>query len=298
MARPEHYPKIPFANSQHPHSGFDLKRLEMLASFKPVGHSPLAYHEVAFYLIIVLEEGKGKHRIDFQPYTYHRNRILLVRKGQLHAFENVQSLKGWMILFTEDFLVSYLEDLEARRTLQLFNDALHPPKVELSLAQRAQLGLSIARMEAEYKALEDPLSLSILRSQLHILITRLFRYQAAQNVQTTQTVHLERFLAFQAKAEANIMEHTNVQHYAQDLGVSTKTLNATTKAVVQQNAKGFLDGMRLMQIKRWLINSGDSVKEIAYRSGFSDPSNFNTFFKRSTGQTPEQFRASAQDFPK
>ena len=81
-----------------------------------------------------------------------------------------------------------------------------------------------------------------------------------------------------------------VSDYSDELGYSTKTLNKLTKATVHKTAKEFLDEIHLKQIKRLLINSTASIKEIAYQSGFDEPTNFYKFFKRTTGLTPEQFR--------
>ncbi len=45
-----------------------------------------------------------------------------------------------------------------------------------------------------------------------------------------------------------------------------------------------------MQIKRLLISTDHSIKEIAYISGFSDPTNFFKYFKKFAGSSPEVFR--------
>ena len=48
----------------------------------------------------------------------------------------------------------------------------------------------------------------------------------------------------------------------------------------------------LEQAKRYLLSSDLPVKEIMYDSGFSNKATFYSLFKKSTGQTPAQFRKS------
>ncbi|MNY50530.1 DNA-binding transcriptional activator FeaR [compost metagenome] len=45
----------------------------------------------------------------------------------------------------------------------------------------------------------------------------------------------------------------------------------------------------ISEIKKALFYN-KSAKEITYEFGFSDPSNFNRFFKKLTGTTPQQYK--------
>ncbi|MEM0998197.1 MAG: helix-turn-helix domain-containing protein [Bacteroidota bacterium] len=49
---------------------------------------------------------------------------------------------------------------------------------------------------------------------------------------------------------------------------------------------------RLRHAKRMLCESDQSIKEVAYSSGFNDPNYFNRIFKKLEGQTPGQYRRS------
>ena len=67
--------------------------------------------------------------------------------------------------------------------------------------------------------------------------------------------------------------------------------NTVTKSIVNKSTKQFIDEINTKLIKRLLINTKLSVKEIAYQSGFEETTNFYKYFKRQTQTTPEQFRA-------
>lgn len=289
MFAPRH---IKFTNRQNPRAGFDLIKLEELSQRKDIDHSPFELHLVEFFLIVFVEKGKGRHTIDFTDYQYEKGTILTVRKDQIHKFHNIPSTTGRVLLFTDEFLVSYLEKLEAQKSLQLFNEVLGSPIITLSKKEFMQVEGLIDRIASEYFNLNDDYSLGIIRSELHILIAKLFRIKSDKNETITSRKYLSEFIEFQNLVEKHANKYTKVQDYAKMIGVSTKTLGNVTKAIVNKSAKEFVDGICTKQIKRLLINTDMSIKEVAYATGFLETTNFYKYFKRQTKVTPEQFRAS------
>ncbi len=283
---------ISFQNTQNPKAGFDILSLESLSGRKDLDHSPFEPHLVEFYLLLFIEEGKGKHTIDFHEYDYQKGSILTIRKDQIHKFHPGESVKGQILLFTDEFLVSYLEKLEAQKSLQLFNEFLGAPKIQLSKNDFHEIQSLINHTKTEYFNINDDYSLGIIRSHLHILIAKLYRIKSLINPINKGRRYLSEFIQFQNLVEQNASQYTKVKDYAKLIGVSTKTLNTITKTILNKSAKEFIDDICTKQIKRLLINTELTVKEIAYQSGFEETTNLYKYFKRKTKLTPEQFRTS------
>lgn len=282
---------IKFRNRQNPNAQFDIIKLEELFDRKDLDHSPYELHLVEFYMVILIQKGVGVHTIDFTEHNYEKGTLLTIRKDQIHKFHESKSAKGTVLLFTDDFLVSYLEKLEALKSLQLFNEILGVPKIQLSEVEvKEVLGL-VQRIGKEYFDVNDDYSLGIIRSELHILIAKLYRIKSYKNQIIRHRKYLSEFINFQNLVECHATEHKKVKDYAKLIGVSTKTLNTVTKTVVNKSAKKFIDDICTKQIKRLLINTTFSIKEIAYASGFDESTNFYKYFKRQTSMTPEQFRS-------
>jgi len=285
---------IPFSNEQNPNSHFDLLQLEEIFQRENLDHSLEQLHLVEFYIILIIKEGKGFHTIDFTDYECKKGTILTIRKDQIQKFKISNNFKGTLLLFTNDFLVSYLEKLEAQKTLQLFNELLGVPKIQLSNTESDEIFSIIEKINQEYFNINDVYSLGIIRSKLHILITQLFRIKSTQSQFLHHRKYLSDFIAFQELVEKNVIKTLKVKDYAQMMGVSTKTLNTITKSIISKSAKEFVDEICTKQIKRLLINTNQTVKEIAYTSGFEEIPNFYKYFKRQTKLTPEQFRHNFQ----
>ncbi len=283
---------IRFQNSKNPKSAFDLLKLEELFVRESLDHNIEMLHRVDFFALLLIAEGHGRHTVDFIDYACDKGTILTIRKDQIHKFSRSNEVKGYLLLFKEEFVISYLEKLEAQKSLQLFNELLGNPKVQLSEPEFEDVYRIIGRIWEEYFDTMDDYSLGIIRSELHILITKLYRIKSKGNLVIKDKKYLMDFIAFQKLVEKYAKETTRVLYYADKMAVSTKTINNMVKATLGKTAKEFIDDVNVKQIKRLLINTSDSIKEIAYASGFEETSNFYKYFKRHVGMTPEQFRAS------
>ena len=46
----------------------------------------------------------------------------------------------------------------------------------------------------------------------------------------------------------------------------------------------------ILEVDRMLMAGNMTIKEIAFRLNFDDPAYFSRFYKKQTGQTPEDFK--------
>jgi AraC family transcriptional regulator len=84
----------------------------------------------------------------------------------------------------------------------------------------------------------------------------------------------------------------SLSELAQLCGVSVRHLTRAFRASRGRSIGDCLAEHRIEQSKR-LLASGRSVKAVAYTLGFTAPSNFAAAFRRATGESPRQYRATA-----
>lgn len=80
-----------------------------------------------------------------------------------------------------------------------------------------------------------------------------------------------------------------IHRVARELGCSRQTLYRRLKSEGITFAE-LVDGFRRRRALELVADRGLSVKEIAYRLGFSDPASFSRAFKRWTGASPQALR--------
>ncbi|MEL6593175.1 MAG: AraC family ligand binding domain-containing protein, partial [Bacteroidota bacterium] len=165
--------QIEFDNKTNPQSYFEVIRIENLLA-RNLDHDLGRNHVVRFFVVFFVMEGEGYHTIDFVDYKYQKGTVLLIRRDQIHKFFRSPNVKGYLLVFTEDFIISHLNKLEALKAFQLFNELLSFPKLELEVEDE-EYGNFVSLMrqlESEYRY-KDEYSIGITRSALHIVITKL-----------------------------------------------------------------------------------------------------------------------------
>lgn len=280
---------IKFKNKRKPNFQFDMVKMEDLL-MREFNHDITQFHKIEFYHILIITEGQGYHTIDFTEYKYKRGTILTIRKDQIHKFFRNTGVKGYLLLFTEDFIASHFSKLEALKSIQLFNELLSQPKIELSNNDYTDVITLVKQIESEYNEFNDEFSIGITRSALHMLIIKLFRIKAKSKNILIKKKYLTEFLQFQKLVEQHCFETKKVIDYASKMNCTTKTVNNVVNNILNKPAKAVIDEMVITQIKRLLINSPLSIKEVAYTAGFDDPTNLYKYFKKHTNTSPEVFR--------
>jgi AraC-like DNA-binding protein len=100
--------------------------------------------------------------------------------------------------------------------------------------------------------------------------------------------------AFQREVEARMEPllasgAVRIEQVAREMGYSRQTLYRRLKAE-DVTFEQLLDRLRRRLALRFVREEGLSVKEAAYRLGFSDPAAFSRAFKRWTGKSPSDMR--------
>jgi len=82
-----------------------------------------------------------------------------------------------------------------------------------------------------------------------------------------------------------------VQWYAQQLNVTPKYLSAVCKERSGKTASDWIDEFTMEEIRRKLIHTDMTTKEIGFQLGFSDTSYFCQYVKKKFGKTTYQIRS-------
>lgn len=280
---------ISFDREKSPGLGFDIFSLKQFYNRKDLDHSPLHLHRIDFYLLIFITSGQGKHTIDFNDYDFKPGTVMTIRKDQVHRFHQ-HSASGFLLLFTEEFVISHLDQSSVNKIQELFNELFFQQLTTLSKEELVEYLSIVELIKKEFNGVFDNHTSGIIRNLLQILLSKIHRKRNVFEQFEKDNKYVQQFLKLQALVESMCITSRSVQFYASQLNTTSRTLNNITQRIINKSCKTFIDEILILQIKRQLINSTLTIKGIAYNVGFEEPSNMFKFFKRYARQTPQQFR--------
>lgn len=283
-------PNILFSSEKPNNSGIEIITIESLNKRKnDIDHSPEKAHQVAFNMIVFYTEGESKQLVDFVWHIVKKNTIIHLSKGQINAFQLTNELKGFIILFTEDYLKKQINALPKNEIIRLFNSQLFSPIIEVPSDSNVEQYIHL--FAKEYFNLSENYNQENIYSSLHtIIFSKLERLKQYQTFHLKRSDKLNKFLEFKSLLESHFSKSRNADFYAEKLNITYKHLNTICKDIISLTAKQFIDEFIVLEAKRLLVNSEIKSTELAYSLGFEEPTNFVKYFKKHTGFTPNQFK--------
>ena len=248
-------------------------------------------HRAEFYHIIWLKSGgPTTHLIDFNPLEIESNSILFLNKDIVHRVDDKAKFDGKAILFTDSFFCKTDSDSKFLRNCILFNDLFSVPQIKLEKSSKLFADL-FHQMEVELINLKDNYQWDILKNQLHNLLLYSERESQKQNpIDVKKDADLDYVMLFKDLLESNYKTLKQVNYYAKQLTITEKRLNQATIKILGKPVKEIIDERIVLEAKRILAHSTESVKGIAYLLGFEEPTNFIKYFRKHVHSTPTEFR--------
>jgi AraC family transcriptional regulator, transcriptional activator of pobA len=284
-------PKISFLKTENAEIEFEIFTLNNLFSRQnDITFQIDKPHRVDFYHILFITNGAGVHYVDFQPYSYKKGSILFVAKGQVHAFQIIPDNDGFIILFTENFLSKNMIHSDIISFYRLYNYHLHSPIIQPEEIGKNHFTNIIHEMYEEYKFSDDFAKEDILRLLLRLLLLKAERIKRTLIPSEKNSEWFIKFGIFRKHLEKHLTETRNAKEYAEMMSISYKFLNEICKSVTGDTVKDFIDKFAILEIKRHLAMSDIPIKELTYKMGFEEPTNFVKFFKKHAGYSPAQFK--------
>lgn len=271
-------------NKYGPELLLDIGRIETLKNY--VLDSTI--HQLSFYEIVFIEEGSGTFSLDGKIMSFTPGTIIFISPGQIRRWEIAEKIKGYTLFFEKDFLHLFFSDELFLYRFQYFHQYSQPTEMKISQSSFGKCLELLKEIEQEFGQIQND-SNHLIRSVLYQLLIVLNRHYAEiYHVQRDTYVHPE-FYRFRSLLENNFLENQTVEAYTRMLNVSSGFLNKICRQFSGLTAQQMIHHKLISEIKK-ALHQDKSAKEICYEFGFSDPSNFNRFFKKFTHTTPQQYR--------
>ena len=258
---------------------------------KTTEHNPFEVHKIQFYFILVVTENFYSHYVDFKFYELKKGSVLFVAKNQVQHFtENFKNVKGYCIILNSQFLEQNYFMSQNHNLNRLYNYHLENPVIHEEEMGKDEFIDIVEKLYFEYTLPSNFAKADILRAYIDIILLKAERVKQQHAISGVKTKWLEIFNEFRNSLAANYIKTRSSRDYSAELLISYKLLNDIVKSTTGKTVKAFIDDFVVVEIKRYLVTTSLSVKEISYKTGFDEPANMTKFFKKNTQTTPLKFR--------
>ena len=262
---------------------FSIRNVQQLLGGKDLVHH---LHKHDFYFVLAVAHGSGVHEIDFVPYQVQDNTIFILRPGQVHKLELTAGTTGFLLEFDLSFY-------QPKKTISghRWEKASAKNFCTVESGRFQKLYAHLAAIFDEYNLKEEGFTEAI-KAHLDLFFLEYIRQSKNPNsiVKSESGYIQERFEELVHLLETNIVNMKGVSEYANLLNLSPYQLNSIAKTSVGKTVSDLINDQIILEAKRHLIATPAQVKEIADHLGYEDPSYFIRFFKKHTGQSPDNFR--------
>ncbi|MBU2020080.1 MAG: helix-turn-helix domain-containing protein [Bacteroidetes bacterium] len=280
-------PNISFKQTDNSRD-FEVLKLSTLFDRIPIikDHNPNKPHRVTFFALLMVTSGTGSHMLDLKEYDLEVNTVLKIAKGQIHAFQKKPTYDGYLIIFTENFVLNYFSNATQNLLSHFYNYHITNP-ISNNVAFNETF---LSELNSELQHENHYANKNIAAALLELYLLRLERNSQVGEIQQANQKQYSLFNQFKSLVEAKYTITRNVKDYAEMMLISTKLLNQVVKAFTLNTVKTFIDDYIILEAKRSISISGLSLKEIAFSLGFDEATNFTKFFKKKVGISPKEFR--------
>jgi AraC family transcriptional regulator, transcriptional activator of pobA len=207
--------------------------------------------------------------------------------------EILQITKGYTLTFSFDFISTGIAQSNFLKEFAFFKISNQNTHFDLEPVVTEKFIYLFERMIYEYEQ-NQYLSKQILLGYLWVLLNECKKvYEdaiAKLGQQDKPKPSKQLFDSFQNLVASNLQRNSKVEEFADMLFVTPNHLTQSIKETSGKSPKEFITQRRLLEAKTLLLNSTNTVSEIAYLLNFSEPTHFTKFFKKETSLTPIEFR--------
>jgi AraC-like DNA-binding protein len=251
--------------------GFEIFKLSELFARADALPTLFVPKRLDFHCVYLGIRGNGRIMIDFAPVPLGKGRLTVAARGRVQLYLPQPGCDAWMLLIAPEFVAD---------RLTVLSPLWQVPTVALS----PELLVIAEQMVTEHARPEDEVQAGVLASLLRVVLLRAERLVPPDAVVAPE---LARFFTI---LERDCLRTREVAHYAKAAGISPRRLGELVTERTGRSTKQLIDERVILEHKRLLAHTELTVKELADRTGFAEPTNLVKFFRHHTGTTPAAFR--------
>lgn len=246
-------------------------------------------HAHEFYELYYLVSGGCRMFLDHTIYHLTAGEIVLIEPGALHhtTYEMTQESERVAVCFDRKYMEFF--EHESGEKGGWAKKFARTPYMKAEGRQKAYLEELLKKMELEQKHQDD--FSDLLRKQGILEILSFLARKSQENRQIRMEEVPEKAIQTAARYVCDhFCEPLTLEKVASQVFLSPSYFSRQFKKMTGFGYKEYLNYVRLKEAKRLLLETEDSVSEVARRCGFSDGNYFGDLFHKIVGRSPREYR--------
>ncbi|MDK2808649.1 MAG: hypothetical protein PWP24_1386 [Clostridiales bacterium] len=228
--------------------------------------------------IFLVLEGEIDFYINEEPYCLKPGHFIIVNSNEIHSIDCQRSNFTIVLQIPKSIMEAQLEDA------YIFKSS-NPGKDQ-------ELANLLHRLYLIYEAKEEGYRFEVLSLFYHILflLMRDYRELEPDKERMKRKRNLEKLSTITHYIKNHYKEDISLVSVAKEFGFSPAYLSRMFQKYASINYKSYIRNIRLDAAYRQLVNTQDSISEIAINCGFPDSRSFSKAFYKRFSTLPSDYR--------
>jgi AraC-like DNA-binding protein len=261
---------------------------EQLLSLKETTYKDLSTPaQSTMYTVLFIKEGKGLYHADFGVFPFAAPALLFSTPLQVIYLEKSESVKCTELQFHGDFYCIEFHRTEVRCNGLLFNNIYIDPIVILTEKEAKVFDKLVDDLKEELN--NETLSDIVPRAYLQLFLAKSssIKMNAVSNKNNERDELMEQFSQLLDEHYLNLRKPAD---YAELLSMSRDNFTRRCTRYFRKSPSQLIQEKLMLEAKKQLHLTRQSIKEIAYNLQFLDEFYFSRVFKKFTKVSPQAFR--------
>lgn len=254
---------------------------------------PLDMHEHDFFEINIVTNGFGVHYVNNKKIDVRPGSVFFIPQKVFHGYINLGELEIFHIILSDSFFDVYDNVLaNANGISKLFgkNPSEHPSAKELILDKSRYISILNDVKEILNFSKNNATCNLIQSTSVCRLILKLCLYSKEKRVKEKNDLYVSLIIDSIHYMEDNLSRKITIDDICKKFYISKSTFIRVFTTYTCFSPIVYLTKLRIEKAKQLLLETENSVTDIALDCGFFDSSHLERYFKRYENTTPNFYR--------
>ena len=260
---------------------------------------PIAEHQHSFFEMVYVHKGIGQFYVKesdckVEEVAYHADSLFLIPPETTHRF-TIDTHSEYVFI---RFVLHYVEDYIGKYMAEIFRDHGRPAEIRLNESDKKMVSLLfhfIKNEEDNRQMGASYLQQQWLNSILVIVARNIVQKEAGNDRLSAKYLTINEpnpavYMLQYILQHINRPELLRAKNLSETFHLSPDYIGTYFKRNYQETLQQYIGRNRLKMVENLLLNSSMTVKEIAYKMGYTDPCYLVKSFQKVYGTSPLKYR--------